>query len=323
MKQTLIALGIIALVSCKTTTRSPEPIISEKVTPKQEVAAEVHKDSHENFQEIGMASWYGSQFDGKRTASGEIFDRSKLTAAHPHIPFGTIIKVHNLENHKEANLTINDRGPYDETKIIEVTEKASEILSFKESGIAMVGINIIEEPNGATVVKDRGDVFTVDDDEDDDDEDDDLDEDTQPPKKEEPKKKPSTVTPPAAEKKTPPAKTIPVTPSPVKEVKDVKDVVKEVKDVKDAKTTNVTSPATSDSLPKGYTVQVGVFKDEKRAALFVKSLKATFTEKIFQFTRAGGTYVVQIGDYEKREDAVALKDRLKAKGITTGFIPPK
>ena len=74
--------------------------------------------------------------------------------------------------------------------------------------------------------------------------------------------------------------------------------------------------------PKGQTVQIGVFKELRRAELYRDQVKKDFSEKIFLFSRAG-TYVVQIGDFTKREDAVALKDRLKAKNITNCFIPPK
>ncbi|MBI39059.1 MAG: hypothetical protein CMF59_05630 [Leptospiraceae bacterium] len=99
--------------------------------------------SHQNFNLTGTASWYGRDFDGKPTASGEIFDSRKLTGAHKELPLGTIVMVKNLENDKEVMLKINDRGPFVEGRILDVSEYAAEVLGFKEQGLTTVGIRII------------------------------------------------------------------------------------------------------------------------------------------------------------------------------------
>ncbi|HMV44448.1 MAG TPA: septal ring lytic transglycosylase RlpA family protein, partial [Leptospiraceae bacterium] len=212
MKQILIILGIVAMISCQSTQeiREATKTVEESQVIKEETKETSKTIATPKYDEIGFASWYGIQFQGKVTASGEVFDRFKMTAAHRTIPFGSVVKVQNLENNKEADVTINDRGPADEGSIIEVTEKAAEILNFKEESVAKVGINIIK-PMEENPILVKDDSFSVDDDDDDDD-DDDIDEETAPPAKKPDAKKPQTVTPVAPDKKPAPAPA----PAPVK-----------------------------------------------------------------------------------------------------------
>lgn len=108
------------------------------------------------FNQVGTASWYGRDFDGKPTASGEIFDSRKLTAAHKEIPLGSIVLVRNMENNKEVLVTINDRGPFVAGRVLDVSEYGSELLGFKEQGLTTVGIRVVrvgrgsEQSTGAT-----------------------------------------------------------------------------------------------------------------------------------------------------------------------------
>lgn len=101
------------------------------------------------FDEIGYSSWYGPKFHGKPTASGEIFDKTKLTAAHPSLPLGSVVRVKNLENDKEVLVKVNDRGPFVKDRIIDLSEKAAESLEFKDVGIARVGLIVVSK-GGAT-----------------------------------------------------------------------------------------------------------------------------------------------------------------------------
>ena len=78
----------------------------------------------------GLADYYGQQFDGKRTASGELHDKTKLTAAHRTLPFGTKIRLVNRRNKKSCVVTVNDRGPFCRDKIIDVSSKAARILGL-------------------------------------------------------------------------------------------------------------------------------------------------------------------------------------------------
>ena len=97
----------------------------------------------ENFIQEGIASWYGREFEGRPTASGEIFDSSKFTAAHPSLPFGTWLLVTNLHNNKQATVRVNDRGPFVAARIIDVSRAAAEQLDMIATGTAPVRIESI------------------------------------------------------------------------------------------------------------------------------------------------------------------------------------
>lgn len=94
---------------------------------------------------VGEASWYGPGFRGKKTASGEIFDDQKLTAAHKTLPLGSKAKVTNLDNQKSVEVEINDRGPYVEGRIIDLSHAAARALDMVEQGTAKVQIEIVKE----------------------------------------------------------------------------------------------------------------------------------------------------------------------------------
>ena len=96
----------------------------------------------------GKASWYGPGFHGKKTASGEIFDQERLTAAHKTLPLGTIAKVTNLENGNTVEVEITDRGPYVGQRIIDLSYAAADQLGFVESGTAPVRIELLRGETG-------------------------------------------------------------------------------------------------------------------------------------------------------------------------------
>jgi len=100
----------------------------------------------EEKHEIGVASWYGEEFQGNETASGEIYDLNGLTAAHLTLPFGTIVRVTNLKNNKNILLRINDRGPYIGGRIIDVSLAAAKRLGFVYDGITQVRIEVVSYP---------------------------------------------------------------------------------------------------------------------------------------------------------------------------------
>lgn len=92
----------------------------------------------------GLASWYGSEEQGRLTADGERFDLHKLTAAHRHLPFGSIVRVTNRANGASVEVRINDRGPYaGDDRIIDVSSAAADILQMKRAGIVPVEIEIV------------------------------------------------------------------------------------------------------------------------------------------------------------------------------------
>ena len=93
--------------------------------------------------EVGTASWYGEYFQGKETASGELFDMQALTAAHPTLPLGTFVRVTNLRNGRAVVVRINDRGPVVEDRIIDVSYNTARVLGFHERGLQRVRLDLV------------------------------------------------------------------------------------------------------------------------------------------------------------------------------------
>jgi rare lipoprotein A len=95
------------------------------------------------YLEEGMASWYGHDFHGRLTANGEVFDMASLTAAHPTLPMPCYARVTNLSNGKSLIVRVNDRGPYHGNRLIDVSNKAAELLEFKGNGVAKVRVEYV------------------------------------------------------------------------------------------------------------------------------------------------------------------------------------
>ena len=108
-----------------------------------------------NYEEIGIASWYGPGFHGKKTANGEIFNQNKISAAHRTLPMPSIVKVTNLDNGLILErVRINDRGPFAGNRIIDLSKKAAEELGFVNLGTARVKVEILEDESRKYSVKD-------------------------------------------------------------------------------------------------------------------------------------------------------------------------
>jgi len=113
--------------------------------------------ARKSFQ-VGTASWYGQQYDGKTTASGEPFDMYDLTAAHATLPLGTIVRVTNLSNGKTVIVRVNDRGPFVKGRIIDVSYHAASVLDFLKKGVQHVRLDFEECPpeQNARIAPDLG-----------------------------------------------------------------------------------------------------------------------------------------------------------------------
>ncbi len=92
----------------------------------------------------GSASWYGAELNGRATASGEPFDMNDLTAAHPTLPFGTIVRVTNQANGKSVVVRVNDRGPFHKKRVIDLSRQAAKSIGMLKSGVGRVKIEILE-----------------------------------------------------------------------------------------------------------------------------------------------------------------------------------
>lgn len=127
IRPTLVAVSLLVLLAaCGGTTPPPMTSVSE------------------NWSERGIASWYGPGFDGKRTASGEVYDMEDLTAAHKRLPFGTRVQVENLDNGLRTEVRINDRGPFVDDRIIDLSRAAAREIQMLGPGTARVRISVVQ-----------------------------------------------------------------------------------------------------------------------------------------------------------------------------------
>jgi rare lipoprotein A len=97
------------------------------------------------YNETGIASWYGPNFHGKSTANGEIYDQNAMTAAHKTLPMPTVVRVTNLENGRSIEVRINDRGPFKNNRVIDLTRRGAQLLGFESQGTARVRVQVMKE----------------------------------------------------------------------------------------------------------------------------------------------------------------------------------
>jgi len=116
-------------------------IVYERRIPPPEKETKIEKRETREVQQ-GIASWYGKDFHGKQTSSGEVYDMYQLTCAHQTLPLGTMVMVTNLENGKSVELKVNDRGPFVKGRIIDVSYAAAKMLDMSEKGTAMVKVEV-------------------------------------------------------------------------------------------------------------------------------------------------------------------------------------
>lgn len=100
-----------------------------------------------HYDKQGVASWYGESYQGRATANGEIYDVNRLTAANPTLPMPSIVRVTNLRNGRSLRLRVNDRGPFVDGRIIDVSRRAAQLLGFKRQGTAPVEVKVLKGPS--------------------------------------------------------------------------------------------------------------------------------------------------------------------------------
>ncbi len=98
-----------------------------------------------SYSQTGVASWYGPNFHGKKTANGEVFDKYALTAAHKTLQMPSIIRVTNLQNNRSLIVRVNDRGPFSKNRILDLSERSAEVLGFKNQGTTRVRIDVLTD----------------------------------------------------------------------------------------------------------------------------------------------------------------------------------
>ena len=122
----------------------PAPIVSGTMRAYQIRGRWYHPEEQPNYDETGMASWYGDQFHGRPTATGERFDMNALTAAHKTLPLPGLVEVTNVANGRTVVLRVNDRGPFVDNRIIDLSRGAAEELGIKAQGHAAVRVRRVE-----------------------------------------------------------------------------------------------------------------------------------------------------------------------------------
>ncbi len=131
----LVGLSLAAsLAACAAPRPAPQP-----VTPPAPVVS-APTAPQPTFSQQGVASWYGKSHHGRRTANGETYDMTAMTAAHRTLPFGSVVRVTRLDDGRSVTVRINDRGPYARGRIIDLSAQAAEQIGIAERGIARVKV---------------------------------------------------------------------------------------------------------------------------------------------------------------------------------------
>lgn len=116
---------------------------------------EKHKNTSRKYYQSGVASYYSDQFNGRRTANGERFNNSAMTAAHRSLPFGTLIEVTNVRNGKKVVVRVNDRGPYAHARVLDLSKSAAQQLGMHHSGVAQVKVSVLDKNTHTELVNEK------------------------------------------------------------------------------------------------------------------------------------------------------------------------
>jgi rare lipoprotein A len=138
----LLLAALLALSGCSSGPR-PGPGIYKVGQPYQINGRWYHPEVDPDYDRTGVASWYGDPFHGRATANGERFDKRHLTAAHPTLPLPSIVRVTNLANQRSVELRVNDRGPFVDDRIIDLSQAAARELGFEGHGLAPVRVQFV------------------------------------------------------------------------------------------------------------------------------------------------------------------------------------
>ncbi len=147
-----LALSVVSLGAAQGPTSSGSGQVRNRTVKQARPVAHKKAAGKQPYQ-VGTASWYGSDFVGKPTASGEPYDMYEMTAAHPTLPLGTYVQVTNLRNGRAVVVRINDRGPVVDGRIIDVSYNAARALNFKNQGLQRVRLDIIQPPQTVAMLR--------------------------------------------------------------------------------------------------------------------------------------------------------------------------
>src|SRR5208283_4969508 len=137
----MIGLMIVGLGATQVPNNSEASSAPSRAQIKPEVPKQIAKNKP---YQVGTASWYGEDFEGKPTASGEDYEMYDMTAAHPTLPLGTYVRVTNLHNGRAVVVKVNDRGPIVEGRIIDLSYGAAQALQFEHRGLQKVRLDLVK-----------------------------------------------------------------------------------------------------------------------------------------------------------------------------------
>lgn len=123
---------------------------NEKAAISNKSPKNLHKQIISKHFQTGVASYYAAKFNGRRTANGETFSNTKLTAAHRTLPFGTLIEVTNMRNGRSVIVRVNDRGPYTHSRVLDLSSAAAKQIGMHLSGTANVKIAVVNKNENLT-----------------------------------------------------------------------------------------------------------------------------------------------------------------------------
>lgn len=251
----------------------------------------------------GTASWYGPGFHGKMTASGEAFDQNSLTVAHKTLPFGTKLRITNLENNRSILATVNDRGPFIPGRILDGSKRVAEELDYIGTGTAEVKVEVLSVPDSKTARKGFWETIQPNSD------------------------KPALEKPALSKDTTPPKAEIQSNKESLGEKKSpssFSDVWKGAPPISAAKTENSTTriqPATGGRLAGEKFIQIGAFSTSERAVNYGNEMgRKLAVSNIFSERTDRGLYRVLIGPVSKVEtrEITAKLDRQDVPYILKG-----
>ncbi len=122
---------------------SDPELVRERAKDAETKDEPARDDDEGGFEQKGMASYYGSKFEGRKTASGERYRGDEMTAAHRTLPFGTRVRVTNLANGKSVEVVVNDRGPFAKGRIVDLSRKAAKEIDMLSAGVVQVKLEVL------------------------------------------------------------------------------------------------------------------------------------------------------------------------------------
>jgi rare lipoprotein A len=280
MKVSILLFASFVLIACRAPqartnpqdpaqqARSEDPVLQDGAAGDEKTAAPVSE---------GYAAWYGKELQGRPTASGELFDMNKMTAAHRDFPMNSLVLVKNLENGKKAMVKVNDRGPYVEGRVMDVSYSAARELGFAEKGTARVQLELVQAGEDNFLSKADG------------------------------------AAPVKAGKKRKVAKDEEEIIEPVADL-DEADAEEDDGKIKSAGSKKEKLVFLDGKKPKGFTVQVGAFKKKVNAERHRDEILEAYPEKAFIATN-GKWHFVCLGDFKTRKQAKTFLKKLNDDGI--------